>query len=398
MGSDDRQVTQPNRFAKLAPPRAVMADQEHLKTGAESEFVMGSDWYLQTASASEPNAASGIGQANRRGPLVPGDRVQITDPKGRMHTVVLIPGGRFQSSRGILNHDDVLGKPDGQVVPAGEGRTFQVIRPLLADYVLSMPRGAAIIYPKDAAQIIQMADIFPGAKVLESGVGSGALALSLLSAIGSEGLLHSVERRRDFAEIAKANVDLWFGQEHPAWTLEVADLKDALEHMEDGTYDRVVLDLLDPWSFSEEAARVLVPGGVFCAYVTTVPQMSRIVESLRETGRFTEPSAWDTTNRQWHVQGLAVRPDHRMIAHTGYLIFARSLAQGAVPLERAKHPAPAAEGSSGGWDEDQAWDEASLGQRRSSDRKVRRVKRDVTAKRDQWISTSQEPVKEDGDE
>lgn len=331
-----------------------------------------------------------LGQAGRRGPLVEGDRVQITDPKGRMHTVVLVRGGRFQSSRGILDHDTVLGGPDGQVVSVGEGKTFQILRPLLSDYVLSMPRGAAIIYPKDAAQIIQMADIFPGAHVLESGVGSGALTLSLLSAIGPTGTLQSVEIREDFAAIAEANVDLWFGRRHPAWNLQVQDLHDALEAAQDGTYDRVVLDLLDPWTFAEESARVLVPGGVFCAYVATVPQMSRVVEALRQTLQFTNPQAWDTTNRQWHVEGLAVRPEHRMIAHTGYIITARRLAPGAQPHLRSKHPAPAAEGSTGGWDEDQAWDEENLGLRRISDRKVRRVRRDAEAKQTRWVKDEDE--------
>ena len=359
---------------------------------------MSSDTPAQPSATAIFDADAALGQMRRRGPLAPGDRVQITDPKGRMHTVILIPGGRFQSSRGILEHDEVLGKPDGQVVQVGEGRAFQVIRPLLADYVLSMPRGAAIIYPKDAAQIIAMADIFPGARVLESGVGSGALTLSLLSAIGPEGQLRSVELRPDFAQIAQANVDLWFGVRHRAWTLEVADLGDALDRTDPASYDRVVLDLLDPWSFVDQIAEALVPGGVFCAYVTTVPQMSRVVESLRLTGRFTEPSAWDTTNRQWHVEGLAVRPEHRMIGHTGYLVFARSLAPGTAGLQRTKHPAPAAEGSTGGWEEDQLWDEASLGHRRISDRKVRRVQRDVTAKRDHWVTLDQGPTQEDADE
>lgn len=328
---------------------------------------------------------SNLGQAGRRGPLREGDRVQITDPKGRMHTVILVKGGQFQSSRGILRHDDVIGAPDGQVVDAGDGRTFRVMRPLLSDYVLSMPRGAAIIYPKDAAQIVQIGDIFPGARVLESGVGSGALTLSLLSAIGPSGQLTSVEIREDFAEIAAANVDLWFGGRHPSWELRVQDLVEALRRIETASYDRVVLDLLDPWSFVDQIARVLEPGGVFVSYITTVPQMSRVVEALRESGEFSEPQAMDSTNRTWHVQGLAVRPDHRMIGHTGYLVSARRMAPGSARHEMAKHPAPAAEGSTGGWETDTEWDAATLGLRSTSDKKVRRVKRDLQARAAQWL-------------
>ncbi|WRS29797.1 tRNA (adenine-N1)-methyltransferase [Actinomycetaceae bacterium MB13-C1-2] len=336
-----------------------------------------------------------LGQAGRRGALREGDRVQITDPKGKMHTVILVDGGQFQSSRGILHHDDVIGKPDGQVVDAGDGRTFQVIRPLLSDYVLSMPRGAAIIYPKDAAQIVQVGDIFPGARVLESGVGSGALSLSLLSAVGERGELTSVELREDFADIAAANVDLWFGRRHPAWDLRVEELGEAMSQMEDSSFDRVVLDLLDPWTFIDQVARVLEPGGVFVSYITTVPQMSRVVEALRECGSFSEPQAMDSTNRTWHVQGLAVRPDHRMIGHTGYLVSARRMAPGSRTHELARHPAPAAEGSTGGWERDQEWSDGSLGLRSTSDKKVRRVRRDLQARTATWLDSSES---EDGGE
>lgn len=324
--------------------------------------------------------------------------MQITDPKGRMHTVVLVAGGQFQSSRGILRHDDVIGLPDGQVVDVGDGRTFQVVRPLLCDYTLSMPRGAAIIYPKDAAQIVQMGDIFPGARVLEAGVGSGALTMSLLSAIGPGGTLVSVEQRQDFADIAAANVDLWFGTRHPAWDLRVGDLGEVLPSLQTASFDRVVLDLLDPWTFADQVARVLVPGGVFISYVTTVPQLSRVVEAIRESGRFSEPQPWESTNRAWHVQGLAVRPEHRMIGHTGYLVTARAMAPGAATHEVARHPAPAAAGSKGGWEEEREWDASALGLRSTSDKKIRRVKRDVQARADRWVTDPTEPGGEGSDE
>ncbi len=326
-----------------------------------------------------------MGPARRRGPLRPGDKVQVTDPKGRLHTVTLVPGGRFQTNRGTLDHDDVLGKPDGQVVEVADGKTFQVIRPLLSDYTLSMPRGAAIIYPKDAGQIVQFADIFPGARVLESGVGSGALSASLLSAVGPYGHLHSVEIREEFAAIAQANVDLWFGGRHPAWELQVADIGVALEQIEPQSYDRVIFDLLNPWDFVDGAARVLEAGGVFLAYVATVPQMSRVVEKLRQSGEFSNPYSWESTIRSWHVEGLSVRPDHRMVAHTGFLVVARRLAPGTGNHELVSRPAPAAEGKGGEWDGVTEWSEETLGLRQPNAKKLRRLRRDVESRAATWL-------------
>lgn len=332
-----------------------------------------------------PGQQAPLGPARRRGPLQPGDKVQVTDPKGRLHTVTLVPGGRFQTNRGTLDHDLVLGKPDGQVVPVGDGKTFQVLRPLLSDYTLSMPRGATIIYPKDAAQIVAMADIFPGSRVLESGVGSGALTTSLLSAIGPTGYLHSVEIREEFAAIAKANVDLWFGGQHPAWELQVAALGDALADVEPHSYDRVVLDLLDPWEYVEGVARALEPGGVFLAYVATVPQLSRVVEAVRNSGVFSEPHSWETMVRSWHVEGLSVRPDHRMVAHTGFLMVARRLAPGVDAHELASRPAPAAAGKGGEWDEVEDWNERALGMRVPNAKRLRRLRRRVEASASTWL-------------
>lgn len=317
--------------------------------------------------------------------LAPGDRVQITDPKGRMHTVVLVPGGRFQSARGFIDHDDLLGRPDGQVLQGEDGRTFQVIRPLLSDYVLSMPRGAAIVYPKDAAQIVQMGDIFPGAHVLEAGVGSGALSMSLLGAVGPTGKLLSVEQREDFAAIARANVDLWFGGRHPAWTVEIGDVGEVAAQLPEFSLDRVVFDLLDPWSFLGQVSRALRPGGVLLCYVATVTQMSRLIEELRGTAKFTEPAAWESSVRPWHVEGLAVRPEHRMVAHTGFLITARRLAVGVEPHQLGRRPARAAQGRPGMWNAVATWDEAALGTRAQSPKKTRRVRRDLESRVEQWI-------------
>lgn len=338
-----------------------------------------------------------LGPARRRGVLRPGDKVQVTDPKGRLHTITLVEGGRFQTNRGTLDHDRVLGKPDGQVIEVEEGRTFQVLRPLLSDYTLSMPRGAAIIYPKDAAQIVALADIFPGARVLESGVGSGALTCSLLSAVGPEGFVHSVEIREEFAAIATANVDLWFGGRHPAWDLELADLSDAIAHVEPHTYDRVILDLLDPWTYVEQVAQSLVPGGAFISYVATVPQLSRVVEAVRESGRFSSPQSWETLMRSWHVEGLSVRPDHRMIAHTGFLMIARRLASGVEPHQVGSRPAPAAQGKGGEWDEVSGWSEAALGMRVPNGKRLRRLRRDVESRAAAWLPTKTPLVAEGGE-
>ncbi len=203
----------------------------------------------QTTPAAQPRVATQqvLGQAGRRGPLRYGERVQVTDSKGRKHTFVLDPGGYFQSQRGSFYHRDVVGRDEGTVITTESGHELLLLRPLLADYVLSMPRGAQVIYTKDAGQIIAFADIFPGARVLEAGVGSGALTMSLLSAIGEGGHLLSIERRHDFAAIAASNVDAWFGRHHPAWELRTGDFADVVAaHVAEASVDRVVLDMLAP--------------------------------------------------------------------------------------------------------------------------------------------------------
>jgi tRNA (adenine57-N1/adenine58-N1)-methyltransferase len=282
------------------------------------------------------------GPDRRRGPFRAGERVQITDIKGRHHTVLLTFDGYFQSQRGAFRHSDLIGRPEGTVLQTPTGHDLLALRPLQPDYVMSMPRGAAVIYPKDSGQIVQMADIFPGSRVVEAGVGSGALTMSLLAAVGEGGSLHSVERREEFAEIAQANVDSWFGGRHPAWTVSIGDVSDVLLAAEAGTVDRVVLDMLAPWENVSAAAHALAPGGVLLAYVATSTQLSRTVEELRASGRFTEPQPWESMVRGWHVEGLAVRPDHRMVAHTGFLVTARALAPGSAPPQRTRRPAKGA--------------------------------------------------------
>lgn len=278
------------------------------------------------------------GAARRRGALQPGDQVQLTDPKGRMHTITLEVGKEFHTHKGILQHDSLIGGPEGVVVTIGSTR-YLALRPLLSDFVLSMPRGAQVVYPKDAGQIVQMADVFPGAHVVEAGVGSGALSMSLLRAVGDAGRLSSYERREDFATIAQANVERFFGAPHPAWSVTVGDLQEALPQSEtDRDVDRVVLDMLAPWEVLDAVSAALVPGGLVCCYVATTTQLSATVEALRAHGTFTEPQSWESMVRGWHVEGLAVRPEHRMIGHTGFLCTSRRLADGVEPPLRRRRP------------------------------------------------------------
>lgn len=277
--------------------------------------------------------------AIRRGPFRPGDRVQLTDPKGRMHTIVLEAGKEFHTHRGALPHDDLIGAPDGSVVTSAGGTAYLALRPLLSDYVLSMPRGAQVIYPKDAAQIVAMGDVFPGARVLEAGAGSGALTCSLLRAVGPAGTVTSYEMREDFAAIARRNVEAFLGGPVEGWTLRVGDVAGC----EDVGFDRIILDMLTPWEILPLVSRALIPGGVFIGYVATTPQLSELVEALREDGGYTEPRAWESLVRDWHVEGLAVRPDHRMIAHTAFLVSARKLAPGVTAPPRRRKPSKGAE-------------------------------------------------------
>ena len=298
------------------------------------------------------------------GPFVIGDRVQLTDAKGRHYTMVLSPGAEFHTHRGAIPHDTVIGRPEGSVVKSTNGDPFLVLRPLLIDYVLSMPRGAQVIYPKDAAQIVHEGDIFPGARVLEAGAGSGALTCSLLRAVGPTGQVISYEVRDDHAVHAIRNVETFFGERPANWDLRIRDLNEypaggrpgaseaageAVPGASEATgeappganteVDRVVLDMLAPWDVLDTVSTALVAGGVLIVYVATVTQLSRTVEALREQQCWTEPRAWETMQRGWNVVGLAVRPQHNMRGHTAFLISARKLAPGTVtptPLRRKR--------------------------------------------------------------
>jgi tRNA (adenine57-N1/adenine58-N1)-methyltransferase catalytic subunit len=276
---------------------------------------------------------------HRRGPLAVGDLVQLTDPKGRMHTIELVAGREFHTHRGLVAHDELIGSPEGVVVTSSGGTAYLALRPLLSDYVLSMPRGATVVYPKDAGQIVHMADVFPGARVIEAGAGSGALTCSLLRAVGDSGCVSSYEKREDFADIARRNVARFLGGDPANWTLTIGDVA---TECQDTDVDRVVLDMLAPWDVLDTVAAAMVPGGVLCAYVATTTQLSKIVETLREHGGFTEPQPWESLVRGWHVEGLAVRPAHRMVGHTGFLVTSRRLAPGVSAPPRRRRPAKGA--------------------------------------------------------
>ncbi|MFZ4108229.1 MAG: tRNA (adenine-N1)-methyltransferase [Candidatus Planktophila sp.] len=272
-----------------------------------------------------------------------GDRIQLTDPKGKLYSFTITAGKEWHTHKGWITHDELIGMPEGSVVSTTGGLKFTAFKPLLADYVLTMPRGATIVYPKDAAMIVGLADIYPGARVLEAGVGSGALTISLLRACSPSGLVHSVERRSDFAENARSNVANYFGELPSNWSLTVGDLQDqSLE----ATYDRVILDMLAPWECVDIAARALRPGGVFMSYVATTTQLSATAEAIKVDGRFTEPESSETLVRGWHHEGLAVRPQQRMIGHTGFLIQSRRMAPGVEVLARRRRPAKGAYGVS----------------------------------------------------
>lgn len=270
-----------------------------------------------------------------------GDRVQLSDAKGKLHTITLKVGGEWHTHKGWLIHDAIVGLPQGSVVETTAGLKFLAFKPLYGDYVLSMPRGATIVYPKDAALIVGFADIAPGVRVLEAGVGSGALTIALLKAVGPTGAVDSFERRPEFAEIATRNITDYFKGKPENWSLTLGSVQ---EKSSDVMYDRIILDMLAPWECVQLADALLHPGGVLLAYVATTTQLSMMAEAIKESARFTEPESSESLIRQWHHEGLAVRPVHRMIGHTGFLIQARRLAPGVSAPLRRRRPSKGAYG------------------------------------------------------
>ncbi len=257
------------------------------------------------------------------GPLAAGEFVLLVDSKRRRHLVTLAPGGQFHTHAGIVAHDDLIGRPDGTTVHTSRGARLVAVRPTLAQYVLEMPRGAQVIYPKDIGPILVLADVFPGARVLESGVGSGALTTALLRATGPAGHVTGYEIRDDFARRATQNVHGFLGEDVP---LDV-EVRDIYEGIDDRDLDRIVLDLPEPWRVVKHALEALRPGGILLAYLPTILQVGRLREELANAP-FAMVETLEVLQRGWHVEGQSIRPDHRMVAHTGFLTHARLLVPG----------------------------------------------------------------------
>jgi tRNA (adenine57-N1/adenine58-N1)-methyltransferase len=350
----------------------------------------------------------------RRGPFEVGEKVQFTDRKNKKITVQLEAGSTTQTDHGLLRHDDVIGAVPGSVIvtvsalnPAKRldasrggvvktiknsrrigGWEYTAMRPRMIDYSLSMPRGAQVMYPKDIAQVISLGDIRDGARVLESGGGSGAMTLALVDAVGPEGRVLTIERRPDFAQISSANIELYYGCKPSWWSIEVDGFDEGAARLEAGSFDRIVFDMLDPWNRLEQAERVITPGGVLVAYVTTTTQLSRTCEGLRASGAWTNPEVEEILERTWKVEGLAVRPNHQMIGHTGFLVVSRAMAPGVKALERKRRATKdvytdvddmpsgdVADGVTGSENPSHDLDDLEL--RDISDRKVRKVLRDL---------------------
>ncbi|HXY94938.1 MAG TPA: tRNA (adenine-N1)-methyltransferase [Acidimicrobiia bacterium] len=253
-----------------------------------------------------------------------GDRVLLVDAKRRRHLVTLTEGGQFHTHNGVLEHDALIGQPEGSTARTTLGARLMAVRPTLGEYVLEMPRGAQVIYPKDLGPILMLADVFPGAHVLESGVGSGALTLALLRAIGPSGRVTGYEIRDDFARRAQSNVEGLLGTDVPL-TVEVRDVYEGIDATD---LDRVLLDLPEPWRVVKHAESAMHSGGILLAYLPTIGQVARLREELTGTD-FGMVETLEVLQRTWHVDGQSVRPDHRMVAHTGFLTHARLLVPGA---------------------------------------------------------------------
>lgn len=358
----------------------------------------------------------------KSGPLCVGEKVQLTDRKGAMITVLLEQGAVVHTQRGVIPHDILIGLDEGSVVKTESlavrnqnemgvdeagvngasvneeqssplsvsihekkkpwkaarrvgGWSYTVMRPRLADYVLSMPRGAQIMYPKDIAQVLTMGDIHSGMRVLESGAGSGAMSLHLLDAVGAEGHVTTIERRSEFARIASLNASIYFGVMPAWWEVLTGEFDEIAQQLEEHSYDRVVLDMLDPWNRLEQVERAIVPGGVLSAYVTTTTQMSRLVEMMRERGTWAEPEVSETLQRDWKVQGLAVRPNHQMIGHTGFIVIARAMSPGVEALHKRERATKDTYSDIDSSTPGETLEELEL--RDISDRKLRKVLRDL---------------------
>ncbi len=251
-----------------------------------------------------------------------GDHCLLTDSKGRQFLITLEEGGVFHFHNGMLAHDDVIGRPQGSVVHSSQGGRLVAVMPRLADYILNMKRGAQVVYPKDLGAIIVWGDIGPGMTVLEAGTGSGALTMALVRAVGPGGRIVSVERREDHAGHARRALEIYFGG-LPA-NLELR-LGEVAAHISQVQPDRLVLDLPEPFAVVDAAAESLPPGAIWVSYVPTIPQVQQTTEGLRGAGCFAEIASFEVLHREWNIDGRSVRPDHRMVGHTGFITVARKI-------------------------------------------------------------------------
>ncbi len=335
-----------------------------------------------------------------------GEKVQLSDKKAKKVTIQLASGQVSETGHGLIRHDDIIGQMPGTIVTsvskvrrAGEesrknakaigGWEYLCLRPRMMDYQLSMPRGAQIMYPKDIALTLMYGDIRSGMRVMESGGGSGAMSLALIDAVGETGHVTTIEKRPEFAEISAANVELYFGMPPSQWNIEVGGFDEVAASLDEHSYDRLVFDLLDPWNHTSQAWRILQPGAVMTCYVTTTTQMSRLCEQLRTDDCWTEPEIYELMERTWKAEGLAVRPNHDMIGHTGFLVIARTMAAGVEPLKKNRHGSKdvysdvdrtGQRAGEAALDAQDALDLLeSLDARTISDHKIRRVLRDLHA-------------------
>jgi tRNA (adenine57-N1/adenine58-N1)-methyltransferase len=249
-----------------------------------------------------------------------GEPCLLVDGKGRHYLIVLESGKAFHFHAGYLPHDQIIGSPEGTTLASSSGARLVAFRPRLADYILRMRRGAQVVYPKDIGPIVIWADIGPGMTVVEAGTGSGALTLALVRAVGREGRVVSVERREDHAAHARERIEGFLGSLPPSLELRIGDVAEVVPEVRP---DRLVLDLPEPWEVVPAAREGLQPGGVFCCYLPTVPQLETTVKALAEARCFLEPSIFEVLHRDWTVSGRSVRPSHRMVGHTGFVMVTR---------------------------------------------------------------------------
>jgi len=260
--------------------------------------------------------------------LAGGERIHLVDQKGRHYALTLKAGEIYQFSGQTIAHDALIGRPDATMVTLSRGKKMLAIRPTFGDYVLKMPRGAQVLYPKDLALIPMWADVYPGARVFEAGTGSGALTMALLRAVGLRGLVVTYDVRDDFARTALLNIERYMGSVSNLVSLR-KNAYEGIELLDDGIpFDRVVLDLPEPWQVIPHAANALRSGGIYVSFVPTIPQVMQTVEALERTTVFAMVETFETLLRTWSVQGRSVRPDHRMVAHSGFITVARKVEPG----------------------------------------------------------------------